>query len=116
MSAAKDACAAGETAQTFPGGSLPYNLPPMHAFIALALVAVNLFTFLLFWRDKKRAMAGGARIAESDLLGLALIGGSPGALVARQLLQHKTSKQPFSNQLHVIFGAQIGVLISLTFF
>ena len=66
------------------------------------------------WRQ--RAMAGGARIAESDLLGLALIGGSPGALVARQLLQHKTSKQPFSNQLHVIFGAQIGVLISLTFF
>ena len=88
----------------------------MHAFVALALLGVNLVTFLLFWRDKQRAMAGGPRIAESDLLGLALIGGSPGALVARQLLHHKTSKQPFSNQLHVIFGAQIGVLISLTFF
>lgn len=88
----------------------------MLAFVALALVAVNLITFLLFWRDKKAATSGGARVAESDLLGLALFGGSPGALVARQLLHHKLTKQPFSNQLHVIFGAQVGVLISLTFF
>ena len=88
----------------------------MKTFVALTLLAVNLVTFLLFWRDKQRAMAGGARVAESDLLGLAMLGGSPGALVARQLLHHKIAKQPFSNHLHVIFGAQIGVLISLTFF
>ena len=88
----------------------------MTAFALLALMAVNLATILLFWRDKKRALGGGPRIAEADLLGLALFGGAPGALLARQVFHHKTSKQPFSNQLHVIFGAQIGVLISLTFF
>jgi len=88
----------------------------MSVLVTLALAAVNLFTILLFWQDKQRAQAGGRRIAESDLLGLALIGGSPGALLAAQLLRHKTGKQPFSNQLHVIFGAQTGVLISLTFF
>ena len=88
----------------------------MSAFVTLALVAVNLFTILLFWQDKQRALAGGRRIAESDLLGLALFGGSPGALLAVQLFRHKTGKQPFSNRLHVIFGAQTGALISLTFF
>ena len=88
----------------------------MRTFVALTLLAVNLFTFLLFRLDKERAIAGGRRIAESDLLGLALVGGSPGALLARQVLRHKTDKQPFSNHLHVIFGAQTGVLISLTFF
>ena len=88
----------------------------MTAFVALALLAVNVFTILLFWRDKQRALGGGPRIAESDLLGLAMFGGAPGALLARQLFHHKTTKQPFSNHLHVIFGAQIGALISLTFF
>ena len=47
---------------------------------APALLAVNLWTVLRFWQDKQRAMAGERRIAEGDLLGLAL-GGSPGALL-----------------------------------
>jgi len=88
----------------------------MAAFVLLALLAVNLFTILRFWQDKKRAIAGEPRIAESDLLALAIFGGSPGALLASQLLRHKIRKQPFANHLHVIFGAQTGVLISLTFF
>jgi uncharacterized membrane protein YsdA (DUF1294 family) len=88
----------------------------MPAFLLVALLAVNLVTVAAFRLDKQRAADGGRRISEADLLGLAMLGGSPGALLARQLLRHKLSKQPFSNHLHVIFGAQTGVLISLTFF
>jgi uncharacterized membrane protein YsdA (DUF1294 family) len=78
---------------------------------ALAWLFVNCWTVLRFWQDKKRAGAGERRIPEANLLGLALIGGSPGALLARQVFRHKTRKQPFSTQLVVITGLQIGALL-----
>ena len=77
----------------------------------VALVVVNAFTVLRFWEDKQRAIEGQRRIPEADLLGLALIGGSPGALLARRLFRHKTRKEPFSTQLLVIVALQIGALI-----
>ena len=88
----------------------------MILYSALALSFVNLVTIFRFWQDKQRAIAGERRIPESDLLGLAILGGSPGAMLARQMFRHKTRKQPFTNHLHIILAAQVGVLISLTFF
>ncbi len=81
--------------------------------IALGLLAVNGLTILRFWQDKKRAIRGQRRISEGDLLGLALIGGSPGALLARHWFRHKTRKQPFSTQLMLIVVLQIGALAGL---
>jgi len=78
-----------------------------------ALAALNLFTMLRFRQDKQRAIAGERRIPEADLLGLALIGGSPGALTARWLYRHKTRKQPFSTLLFLIAAIQAGILIGL---
>jgi uncharacterized membrane protein YsdA (DUF1294 family) len=88
----------------------------MSSLVPLALVAfvlINLLTILRFWQDKARAVAGERRIPESDLLGLALIGGSPGALLARKWFRHKTRKEPFSTQLFVIIALQVGGLIGL---
>jgi uncharacterized membrane protein YsdA (DUF1294 family) len=79
-----------------------------------ALLMVNLWTILRFWQDKQRAIAGERRIPESDLLGLALMGGSPGALLARRLFRHKTRKEPFSTMLLVIVALQTGAIIGLT--
>ena len=80
---------------------------------ALALLTVNCWTILRFWQDKQRAIAGGRRVHEADLLGLALIGGSPGALLARRLFRHKTRKEPFSTQLLVIVALQAGAMIGV---
>ena len=68
-----------------------------------------------FWQDKQRAVARERRIPESKLLGLALIGGSPGALLARQLFRHKTRKEPFSTHLLVIVAVQAGAAIGLVY-
>jgi uncharacterized membrane protein YsdA (DUF1294 family) len=84
--------------------------------IAIALVGLNLLTMLRFWQDKQRAIAGKRRISEGDLLGLALIGGSLGALLARHMFRHKTRKQPFSNRLLLIVATQAGALAGLLFF
>lgn len=78
--------------------------------ITLGLLAVNGFTILRFWQDKQRAIRGHRRVPEGDLLGLALIGGSPGALLARHWFRHKTRKQPFSTLLFLIVAGQAGAL------
>lgn len=83
----------------------------MFAKAALALVAVNFWTVAAFGHDKRRALRGGRRAAEANLLLLALLGGSPGALAARRALRHKTRKEPFSTRLHVIAAVQAGALI-----
>jgi uncharacterized membrane protein YsdA (DUF1294 family) len=77
------------------------------------LVVLNLFTMLRFWQDKQRAIAGERRIPEADLLALALVGGSPGALAARWMFRHKTRKQPFSTWLLLIAAIQTGLVIGL---
>jgi uncharacterized membrane protein YsdA (DUF1294 family) len=80
-------------------------------FALFLLVLVNVWTLICFWQDKQAAVAGERRISESDLLGLALIGGSPAALVARRLFRHKTRKEPFSTNLLVIVTLQIGAIV-----
>jgi uncharacterized membrane protein YsdA (DUF1294 family) len=80
------------------------------------VVVVNACTVVCFWQDKARAVAGERRIRESDLLGLALIGGSPGAFAARHLFRHKTRKEPFSTQLMLIAACQLGAGLTLLFF
>ncbi len=78
--------------------------------VLAGFLTVNALTILRFWQDKQRAIRGERRIPESDLLGLALIGGSPGALLARHWFRHKTRKQPFSTLLLLITALQIGGL------
>ena len=86
----------------------------LHPILVAAVILANAWTMLRFWQDKRRAIAGEPRIPESSLLGLAVIGGSPGALLARKLFRHKTRKEPFSTQLLVIVALQLGAVIGLT--
>lgn len=73
-----------------------------HRIAVLWLVAINLWTVFRFWQDKRRARGDVRRTPESTLLGLAVLGGTPGAFAARALFRHKTRKQPFSSNLHAI--------------
>ena len=83
-------------------------LTPVH--IAWYAIAINFVAFAAFGIDKLLAEASARRISEARLLGLALIGGSPGAYAGRHLFRHKTRKQPFSNELHRITALQIVAL------
>jgi len=80
------------------------------ANVATYLVAINFAAFAAFGIDKMLAEAGARRIAEANLLGLAFVGGSPGAYAGRQLFRHKTRKQPFSRELHGIALLQLAAL------
>jgi uncharacterized membrane protein YsdA (DUF1294 family) len=80
-------------------------------FIVLWLVLIDALTVRAFRADKRIAREGGRRVSEKDLLTLALIGGSPGALFARRRFRHKTRKQPFSTNLILTCLAQLAAAI-----
>lgn len=83
------------------------------AQIGLYLIAVSFITFALFGWDKSRSrIVGARRVPERNLLFWAFIGGSPGALMARKFLRHKTRKQPFVNRLRAIIALQLIALIT----
>ena len=80
------------------------------ANFATYLAVINVVAFAAFGTDKSLARAGAWRISEARLLGLAFIGGSPGAYAGRRLFRHKTRKQPFSGELHAIAALQVAAL------
>jgi len=64
----------------------------------MLLAAYGLFSgvaFFMYGADKSAAEQGRWRTSESTLHAIALVGGWPGALVARRVFRHKTTKQPF---------------------
>lgn len=55
----------------------------------------SLVSFIFYAADKSAAVAGRRRVSESTLNLLSLVGGWPGAIVAQQMLRHKSSKAEF---------------------
>ena len=75
------------------GWSVSANNMPIQ-ILYLYLVASG-FTFLVYAKDKWAARRARWRTKESTLHTLALIGGWPGAVIAQQLLRHKSRKDAF---------------------
>ena len=83
-----------------------WPLPPL---VWGGYMAMSLATFIVYFGDKRAACLGRARVSETTLHGLALACGWPGALLARQLLRHKSSKRHFRR----IFGLTVALNILL---
>jgi uncharacterized membrane protein YsdA (DUF1294 family)/cold shock CspA family protein len=69
-----------------------YNIPIQ--ILYLYLVA-SVITFLVYAKDKWAARTDRWRTKESTLHTLAFVGGWPGALIAQQVLRHKSRKNAF---------------------
>lgn len=67
--------------------------PPI--VLAAIYVGTSAATFLTYAKDKSAAQRGARRIPERTLHLLAFAGGWPGALLAQQLLRHKSAKSEF---------------------
>ena len=95
-----------------PSSISPWLLPAVLAIGIAWLVRINIVTYRAFADDKARAMADQPRWPEVDLLNLASMGGSVGAMLAQRRLRHKTRKQPFAGQLRRIAVTQ-AILLAL---
>ena len=60
-----------------------------------AYTMLSMLTYVVYAIDKSSAREGTRRISEDTLHFLSLTGGWPGALLAQQVLRHKTRKQSF---------------------
>lgn len=64
--------------------------------------------------DKQKARRGAWRIPEATLMGVAVLGGSIGAIAGMRLFRHKTKHPKFYIGLPCILAAQIITLIAIT--
>lgn len=83
-----------------------FGHPPRWALWAFP--ALSLVTFMAYALDKSAARQGQWRTAEKTLHWLALLGGWPGALVAQQVLRHKSAKAEF----RAIFWATVALNVA----
>ena len=86
-----------------------------YKYVIIFLVAITLFTFIVYGIDKRKAKKGRWRIPESTLLLLAVIGGSIGAYLGMKVWHHKTRHKKFKYGIPAIIILQI-VLIGLYVF
>lgn len=82
-------------------------------FIWIYAALLNIAGFAAFAYDKRASIRGQWRISEDRLLAIAFLGGSIGAKLAQMLLNHKTRKEPFRQQLNGIVAVQIVALAAL---
>ena len=86
----------------------------MEKIITIYLVSINVVTFLMFGLDKWKARQSKWRIREASLLGLAVLGGSIGAMLGMKVWHHKTMHKKFQFGIPLIILAQIALIIWIT--
>lgn len=74
------------------------------------LIIINVIAFCVFGIDKNKAKRKQWRIPEATLIGLAVLGGSAGALLGMRLFHHKTKKPKFFIGVPVIIAIQIALI------
>ena len=75
------------------------------------LIVINILAFILYGIDKKRAREHAWRISERMLIGIALIGGSVGAIAGMLLFRHKTRHWYFRYGLPLILIVQVAAAV-----
>ncbi|MFT4029403.1 MAG: cold shock and DUF1294 domain-containing protein [Protaetiibacter sp.] len=68
---------------------------PIPYWVWILYLGMSLATFVAYALDKRAAATHGWRLSESSLLALGLACGWPGAIVAQQVVRHKTVKMSF---------------------
>lgn len=68
---------------------------PVSIWVAAYYLSLSLACFVVYAVDKSAAVAARWRVPENTLLLLGFAGGWPGAIVAQQVLRHKTKKVSF---------------------
>ena len=88
----------------------------LYQILLVYLLLVNAAGFLLMLVDKIKAKRNLWRIPEATLIGVALMGGSIGAIAGMNLFRHKTKHAKFYIGLPVILVLQIMAVICIVFY
>ena len=88
----------------------------LYQILLVYLLLVNAAGFLLMLVDKIKAKRNLWRIPEATIIGVAVIGGSIGAIAGMNLFRHKTKHAKFYIGLPVILVLQIMAVICIVFY
>ncbi len=83
-------------------------------WIELLYAGASALCFVLYAVDKSAAIDGRDRLPESMLLWLGFAGGWPGAILAQQLLRHKTAKRTFRIRFWISVIANVALFLWMT--
>ena len=78
-------------------------------YLLIYLAIINLITLCIYGFDKAKARKHKWRIPEASLIGLAIVGGSLGALAGMWIFHHKIRKPKFYVGVPVILLIQAGI-------
>ena len=78
-------------------------------WLALWLLAASVLDFALMGADKRRAKAHRRRVPEKVFFWVAVLGGSPGAILGMWIFRHKTRHWYFKYGLPAILLAQLAL-------
>lgn len=91
--------------------------------LSLFLITMNIWAFVLFGSDKKKAKRRQRRVQEGKLFRVCFWGGALGGLIGMNVFRHKTLKKRFTVGVPVLFVIQLildsfilGFLAFWTFF
>lgn len=79
--------------------------------VLYAYLGLSLLTFIVYAKDKSAAQNDNWRIKEDTLHTFSLVGGWPGALIAQQVLHHKSSKGSFRFVFWITVFVNCGVFV-----
>lgn len=97
-------------AVVFLAAAIAWRVP---AWVAGLYLGASGVTYLLYWADKSAARSGAWRVPETALLAAGLVGGWPGALIAQQVLRHKSIKASFRAEFWVTVMLNIAAFLLL---
>jgi len=86
--------------------ALDAGLPPLLGYIG----GINLATMALYGYDKRAAVKNRLRVPENVLHVVALLGGSPAALLSQRMFRHKTAKTSFRVSFWLIVVVQVALI------
>lgn len=84
--------------------------------VLIYLAVINIVAFFLYGIDKWKARHDKWRVTEARLIGIALAGGSAGALLGMKVWHHKTLHKKFRLGLSSIFILQIAATVAVLYF
>ena len=83
-------------------------------WVAGLYLGASVVCFVAYAVDKSAAAAERRRVREDTLLALGLVGGWPGAIVAQQVLRHKSNKASFRAKFWATVLANVVGFIALS--
>jgi uncharacterized membrane protein YsdA (DUF1294 family)/cold shock CspA family protein len=78
---------------------------------ALVYLGTSVLAFVIYAVDKSAARSDSRRVQEATLLAVGLAGGWPGAIVAQQILRHKSSKASFRSAFWVTVALNVAAFL-----